>query len=271
MRVIGIFTAWGCEDWAPLAIQNHLKICDEIYVAIEPHCEELRRFKDNTFERIVEITDDRIKFLPKVGINNNPIVTKCDMLNLVLEFCEVGDILMLCDSDEFYDDGAVVEIQSVLDTEWDMLRVKDRFFCINFDWYVGGSHGRFWKIKTGARFYPSQHMMPDPIVVPTILENHPMFHYSMLTNPAMREVYWEAYGRNMQAEWQREVYMEWDLNATPEEMAKMAFKCYQISGVNSFWFNKGNIEQDYEPPYLLEFHGEHPVEELRRDDFRCKP
>ena len=268
MRVIGLFTSWGAEDWAPLAIKNHLKICDVIYVAIEPHCEELRRFRDNTFERIAEIDDERIKFLPKVEINNNPIVTKCDMLNVVLNYVETGDVLMLCDSDEFYDDNAVTEIHSMLDAEWDMLRVKDRFFCINFDWYVGGSHGRFWKIKPGARFYPSQHMSPEPLVVPTILNASPMYHYSMLTNPEMREVYWECYGRHMQAEWQREVYMKWDLDATPEEMAKLAFQCYKISGTNAFWFNSSNITQDYEPPYLREYLGKHPVEELRKDDFR---
>jgi hypothetical protein len=262
MKTVGLFTGWGCEEFAVRAIENHLRICDTMLVSIQEHDDSMLEFGDSTYERVaIEFANDpRVKIIPKVFGRGRIDSVKCMILNEMLSYVSTGDIVMLCDADEFYDEGAIAEIKKALtEDDWDMLRVKDRFFCFNMDWYVGSSHGRFIRVKHGSKFYPTQQYIPAPNNVKTILEDNPMFHYSMLMNPEYRRVFWEDEGKHHMVSWLNNIYMRWDLNANLGDMRKLAEANYIITGTKGFWFNK-NVDEDEHAPYLYRFEGRHPDE-----------
>ena len=271
MKVIGFHTSWGCSEWAVRSLYNHLRICDEILVSVQAHDEIMVPFGDDTYERIaIEFAnDERVKIIPEVFGRGNINTVKCLILNEMLTYVAPGDVVMLCDADEFYDDNSIKEIQSEIDGDWDMLRVYDRFFCINMNYYVGGSHGRFWRIKSNAKFYPTQNLVPVPVNVKTILEDNPMFHYSMLQSMERRIAYWtsDSARDSVQIEWIKNIYNKWNPEGTLDEIRDMAEKNYQLTGNRGFWFNSG--VREHETEYLFRYNGQHP-EEIEFSNFRNK-
>ena len=262
MKTVGMFTAFGCAEWAVRALENHLNICDEILVSIQAHDDCMVQFADDTYERIaIEFANDqRVKIIPKIAVRGNINTVKCVILNEMISYTEVGDILMLCDADEFYDENAVKEIKKTFNEDWDMLRIHDMFFMFNFDWYVKSSHGRFWRRKHGAQFYPTQNMQPKANKVKLILEDSPMHHYSMLQSTDRREAYWgsDSARSGVAIEWLNKIYKKWNPDATLDEIRGMAEENYCLTGNRGVWFNKGVTEE--ETQFLFRYKGEHPNE-----------
>jgi len=260
MKITGFYFAWACEDWVLKSIANKLKICDEIFVSVQAHTPQMALLADKTESLVANLGDKRVHMVPQIPLSGNIDVTKCKILNSMLELVCTGDTIMLCDSDEFYDDNAIKEIkEETAKDDWDMIRVHDRFFCINMNWYLGGSHGRFWKVKQGSKFYPTQNILPEPLNVKLILEDNPMFHYSMLMPLEYRKAFWESEQKWHMVEWLDKIYTKWNLDAISSEMKELASENYRITGHDGFWFNGGVDELDM-PPYLHRFEGSHPEE-----------
>lgn len=264
MRVIGMFTAWGCRDWAVAALRNHLKICDVIWIAIKPHAEEFLKYQDETW---FDIKDEfggngRVELVHGYDPGHaNPNYNKCGLLNriITLSNAQEGDILMLCDSDEFYNDAAVAELKGEFTrNDWDMLQVCDMFFCVDMEHIVKSSHGRFWRYQRGGCFAPTQNMQPFPQKRKLALKNNRMFHYSMLINPDMRKTYWGLTSEPHKSEWFDRVYSPWDPD-DEKKGEKLARMNEQITGHKGFWMNSG-VDEICGWPYLYEFDGKHPEE-----------
>ena len=276
MKVIGAFTAWGCQDFATKALLNHLKICDVIYINVSAHSPRMERFADKTLSDVRNLASkmpDRLKMVRNQEQASNPDITKCRILNEILNYADPGDVLMLCDADEFYSEDSVEELMlEFAKDDWDMLRVFDRFFCINLWHYVNSSHGRFWRISARSKFYPTQNMSPSAENIKTVLADAPMFHYSLLTNLAMRREFWRSEERYMQVDWLNKIYQKWPYPFKMDKIKKLAELNYQITGNRGFWFNAG-VDELSSAPYLKTFDGQHPKEIQEsdlvfREDFR---
>lgn len=263
MATIGMYTTWGNADMSIKALKNHLKICDKIFVSIEAHSLALEKYADSSYDDIVEFSKDNpIKIIPPLGVAkeyNHPDSAKCAILNYMLRFVTPGDVLMLCDSDEFYSTDAIEEIKEhIKKTDWDFMRIHDMFFCINLDWYVKGSHGRFWRMKPGTRFFPTQNVFPAPVITRMILKDNPMFHLSMLIGEGQRRDFWVSEKQDNKVLWLDNIYTKWDLHG---DNSKLAWKNYSITGNHGFWMNTG-VEEAEKPTYLFYRDFELP-EELR--------
>ncbi len=253
MAVIGMCTAWGNSDLAIRALRNHLKICDQILVSVEAHSKSLVKYEDDTLEKVMEFAKEKpVKVIPFMGVAktcNNPDTAKPPILNYMLRFVNNGDIVMMCDSDEFYSDEAISEIKEHFkQTDWDFTRIHDMFFVKDTEHYVKGSHGRFWRIKQGSEFHPTQNIYPPPVITRTILEDNPMCHLSLLVNEEMRRDYWESEGKTLQVEWWDKVYLPWNVDGDNEHLIH---KNYTLTGNKGIWMNSG-VEEGPKPSCVFE-------------------
>jgi hypothetical protein len=270
-KVIGLMTAWAAADWIVPAIHNHLKICDRILVYIGPFHRDFKKFDIHleTFETARDefYNNSRVIFLlpnQHVGTDGNEAF-KCSILLKMLRsgIVSCGDIAMICDVDEFYDDNAIAELQEeFLKEDWDQLNVVSRFFCINMGWYVRSDHPRFFQVNSDAfHFVPTQKPIPLRKSVKMVLENNPMFHYSMLMGLEFKRVHWQTEKINFhpnKLRWLDELYAHYDPNDI--ELCKaLGEKNKEYFGCMGFWL-KDTVQAPADPPYLFKYEGEHPSE-----------
>jgi hypothetical protein len=279
-KVIGLMTAWAAEDWIVPAINNHLKICDEMiiasvpfhpkFVALDPMAKTLEKLTDTFY------SNKKITIMPfracKASDGNESF--KCEILNRMLQvqLPDQGDILMICDVDEFYDDLAIAELQEeFLKNDWDRLDVCSRFFCINMQWHVNSDHPRFIKYND-RRFYfkPTQNPVPYRKFIKKILSENPMFHYSMLMSLAFKRTHWETEKINFnrkKLQWLNELYANYD-PTNIERCKALGEKNKQYFGRKGFWL-KNTVVESPDPPYLFQYTGPHPIE-IERSPMRNK-
>lgn len=267
-KVIGLMTAWAAPEWIVPAIYNHLKICDKIVVCIVPFHKLFIQF-DPAY-RTLEIvkrefyTNSRVIFVN--SFQKEPVKTlgneqfKCNILNMMLKLgvTHYNDILMICDVDEFYDHNAIAELQEeFLKEDWDQLDVKSRFFCINMEWYVASDHPRFIRVNSRDFYFkPTQKPVPLRQAVKIVLQDHPMFHYSMLMGLDFKRVHWQTEKINYHADklrWLDEVYALWNQN-DPELCERLSTVNEKFFGVHGFWLKKTA------KPFLARYRGHHPDE-----------
>lgn len=275
-KVIGFFTAWGNQQWAVPALHNHLKICDEIFVSVEPHHPGMKCFEDDTYKLLrEEFKDDkRVRFFPYVGVaddyirhssDSNPNVGKCLLLNKFLKYAAKDDILMICDSDEFYGEEAVKELKYwTVKGGWDSLSVHNNFFCINTDWYMEAMHRRMFRNKDNSRFFPTQNFQPQPFRTVQALEKNPMCHASMLFPLSYKRKFWETEDRPMQVTWLNDIYEKW---VPGEANTELIDKNYRLTGNKGFWFTEDNMGAPMSSPWLYKYEGEWP-EEIEKSGIR---
>jgi hypothetical protein len=270
MRVIGLMCAWACEDWINPAIENHLRICDEIYVNISAHHHLFNKFRDKTrlyANKKWEGNKD-VKLMEGSGVNKRDDVAgvaKARILNRMIyeSHAKPGDILMICDTDEFYNLKAVAELMRLFKQhDWEMLSVRDMMFVLKGNWYVLTEHNRFFRFDKGFYFLPTQRPVPAPAVKRIVLNDCPMYHYSMLVPMEYRKVFWQmdlaCTNRSKlksRLDWIDRIYLKWE----PDNLVKcraLARKNQDITGNYGFWFH-GEVKEKPEPPYLFEYSGEH--------------
>jgi hypothetical protein len=264
-------TAWAAADWIVPVIYNHLKICDKILVYIGPFHPDFERF-DKGKETLKAARQEfynnsRVIFLdaevPRKTTGNEYF--KCGVLLKMLQSGIVrrGDIAMICDVDEFYDDNAIAELQEeFLKEDWDQLDVCSRFFCINMSWFVKSDHPRFFRVNSNDfHFIPTQKPIPLRKSVKMVLHDNPMFHYSMLMGLDFKRVHWQTEKINYHANklrWLDELYAKYD----PENIDLCKIFAEQNRGYfgrKGFWL-KDSVQESPDPPYLFHYDGEHPAE-----------
>jgi hypothetical protein len=140
--------------------------------------------------------------------------------------------------------------------------VKSRFFCINMSWFVNSDHPRFFRINSNAfHFIPTQKPIPLRKSVKIVLQDNPMFHYSMLMGLDFKRVHWQTEKINYHPNkllWLDEVYANYD----PSDMERckiLGERNKKYFGCKGFWL-KDTVEAPAYPPYMYNFKGEHPAE-----------
>src|SRR5579872_640835 len=102
-KFIGLICAWGVEDWIKLAITQAINFCDEVIVSVGPHCNQVEKYEDKTFE-ICKSFENQIKLEPVIYTGNHN-TTKAKTMSAMLKnsaFFNPGNWVILLDVDEFY-------------------------------------------------------------------------------------------------------------------------------------------------------------------------
>lgn len=259
MKIIGFFTAWACEDWIEYSIKQAIELVDELIVCISPHSKYFERIKDNTFIIAKKhLNNSKVKLLRhNYDSNKTADENKCDILNKMLQISEnieKGNLIWILDADEFFSKEAIKEIKDYLNNnnDFDEIEFKSRFFCINLNYYVMSSHIRIFKIKTTICYFtPTQRFNPPPLKKIILLNNNPMFHYSMLTGEQMRGIYWSSTEKWLI--WYMKIYKSYD----PLNEDFWMKKNQLITGKYRFWVTSENIVEKNNHG-LFKYDGKHP-------------
>ncbi len=239
MKIIGLLSAWACEDWIDLAITQALDLVDELIISIGYYHKFFKAIEDKTINKVKKhLNNEKIKIVETYcDKNNSKVENRRRTLNLMLEASdniEVGNIIWLFDADEFYSKEAIEEIMNFIKKEdFDVIIVKDYMFCINFDYYIILYHERIFKI-TNKNFYffkPTQIFWPPPKKKAILLENNPMFHYSLLLGEQIKGIQWILEGLPLSVLWYRKIYRNYD----PSNEDFWMKKNQELIGNYRFW------------------------------------
>ena len=263
MKIIGLLTAWACEDWIEYSIKQALEIVDELIISIGPYNKFFKKIADKTLNIALKYKDNnKIKFVPTVYITKELRRTysrnRCATLNQMLKKSDnnkEGNVIWLLDADEFFSQKAIKIIENFLTyQDFDSISLKTRFFCIDLNHYIELYHKRIFKIKDSKMYFtPTQKINPKSQIKIRLLDNEPMFHYSLLTGEQIRCIFWfgeDAYDRLI---WYYKIYKKYDIS---DEI--YWFKKNEVITRNfGFWFHTHVKEKDGRG--LFEYNGKHPI------------
>jgi len=273
MKVYGLFTGWACKKWVNPAIGNHLKLVDEVHVMIAAHNSIFEKLEDGTLEAAKEKWADNPRVVfhsPKPG-NIKAVCdqTKCILLNQMLGDIspEPGDIILILDSDEFYDDAAIAEIKDKFDGyKWDAIAFKAKYFAVNMGWFVVQDDlQRMFRVrevkdwrKDKFHFKPTQRPVPRALDKQWLLAKNPLFHYSLLSPLEYKIIHWttEKYPDPRKKDWIENIYGRWDPE-DPELCTSLAKANKMAPG--RFYVNR-DMGENPRSPYLFRYIGPHPKE-----------
>lgn len=270
--IIGIITMWGCQDFAPLAIKQAIKYCDEIFVCVNAHSKNLLKFEDNTLE-IAKSFDINI-------VNFNSQATHLEIKSKILNLClskskyfDIGNWVWILDSDEYYSTEHYTALKdlinsSIFNQTFDQICVSEKYFYINMQHYLKAEHNRLFRINSLTdKFYPMQRWPSKKCFKFNVLD---MFHYCMLINPYMKIEQWKTEYPNTnqqnKIDWITKIYKNYDLN-NEEYWIKENEKLF---GIKSPLLNSSAISDNGR---LYKYEGSHPklIEEkgfTKIEDFR---
>jgi len=122
MNKIGFMQIYNEEAWVSCAITQAMQICDKLIIAEGsqfanfPNLPE--RSNDGTLEaiatKIIEYPG-RIELRKTVRKHPNYRVNQCENFNNALDSCQVGDVFIPLDADEFYDDRLLLELPKLME------------------------------------------------------------------------------------------------------------------------------------------------------------
>lgn len=274
MRLIGISCAWGCDDWMLPFLSNATKFVDELWLAVSCSHPAFMAIEDNTQKTAEDFATHcpNLKLFKTPNITNPNVVfegVRCGVLNGMVQAAspEKGDVVMIIDSDELYDDCGIRGVRDFLhNTQFDLGLVNGLNFCINMNHYViSPSMPRLFRVTDPKwKFQQTQRPVP-PLKNKTMVSV--MYHYQMLFNPAYKKLHWplsQVYNPKpgkIKKAWFEQIYMNWDV--AHEEIWKE--KNNTLTGHLGFWHNSDFIEETNGG--LISFTGLHP-EEIEKSHLR---
>lgn len=261
MKIVGLLTAWASEDWIQYSIEQALELVDELIISIGPYNEYYKKIKDKTLILAKKYENYKnVKIMGSVcKTNNTRKKNRCETLNEMLklsENIEEGNLIWILDCDEFYSEEAKEEIFNFIEENEDFEGIKfaDRFFCLNFDYYIPALHYRIKKIKSkNPYFTPTQKLNPRPKKISILLKDNPMFHYSMLVGEPLRVILWlldDEYDRCL---WYKKIYQKYN----PQNEEFYWKKNKKITGNYGFWHTQENV-RGQSIKGILKYNGKHP-------------
>lgn len=263
-KLIGLLTAWGAKDWIKPAIRQAKEYCDEVLVFVGAYTEPLKQFEDDTYKIVSEFQD--IKLFTEANLTSYS-ESRAEVFNMMLnhsEYYRPGNWLWILDVDEFYPETSYKKIKEIISEDnYNTITVEEKFFLINMWHYLHSSHRRLFRIGVEnmvpwdrLRFRPTQKWFQFNRKEFTLPRERGMFHYSLLTNPNMREVQWRTeYPDTEQAhkvKWLTKIYKNYDLS--DEDLWLKRNK--EISGIYSPWMAEGMKPKD--DGKLFRYNGEQP-------------
>lgn len=200
-KLIGLVPGLYVEEWIEPAIEQALHYCDDVVVSIGAMVPELQVLQDRTMERAQKY-GDRVKFVPPY-VGHSFVNARGPTLNAMMEasIAEVGDWLWLLDTDEFYFPQTVQKIREVMATETNLqtMTLGAKFFFINMTRHLHAKHPRLFKIThKGVNFKNSASQnwqgRGEDLGIPLDPDDDQfgMFHYSLLTSPKYRRLFWDT-------------------------------------------------------------------------------
>lgn len=258
MKIIGIITAWGNEDWIEAAIKQGLNLCDELHVCVTAHSDRMLKYEDETYN-IVKRYESEIKLL-EYNKRSFHAPTKADILNTCMlssEYFKEGNWIWILDVDEFYLEDVLPFIKKVISADiCDKMHVEARFFYINTKHYLRSEHDRLFRINDRSnKFFPTQ-QWPHATKVLTIPLDFGMFHYSMLMSPYFKMDFWKSeYLGNVQnhkTEWLDKIYRNYDLNNEEYWLGENK----ELSGNYGPWISDAFVPD--KDGTLFRYSGKHP-------------
>jgi len=275
-KIIGLLKAWGAKDWIRPAIKQALEYCDEVIVSIGAYTPRLGEFEDDTYNICKEYRD--IKLLKYEVSKQYVCQAVADAHNNMLKISELhgqGNWLWILDVDEFYPDSAYEEIKTIIESnKYDFIGVEEKFFFINMQHYLEGSHWRLIRVEDTKDFFVSVNDWSRKPKAPYLLPRRTgMFHYSMLADTRIHRVRWETeYPGTAQphkVKWLDKIYLNYEF----EKEDYWIEQNLKMFGIKSPWFNKGFTPN--EDGKLFIYTGQHPkfIEEIghpKVKDFRRK-
>jgi len=278
-KIIGIVKAWGAEDWIRPAIKQALEYCDEVAVIVAPFHHTLEKFADSTYDICKEYRDIRlIDFKPSEQYVSS---ATAETLNHMLETSPlhaIGNWIWILDSDEFYTEAAYKEIKSAIASDqYNSIGARTKVFLINMQRYLKTvDFWHYWRLikieDMGYRFKPAQNWSQKLERPHLLSKENEMFHYSLLTNMAVRLAWWriesapdDTHPRKIK--WLKEIYLKYDL----EDEDYWLIENLKLNGIKSPWITVGWMPD--KNGRLLKYEGRHPefIEETelpKISDFR---
>lgn len=272
-KIIGLVVAWGAELWIKPAVEQALEYCDEVILSVSCFTENLKKFKDNTYN--IAKTYKDIEIIQYTGTSTH-VQIKYVVLNEMLKKTKNYDAnnwIWILDVDEFYPERSFREIKEIIEEEeFDQIKMESKFFLIDMRHYLKSHHMRLFRIKKDKmnKFTPTQHWQGGRKVFTIPIENG-MFHYSLLTNPYMRKAQWKTeYPNTIQlrkTKWLDKIYLNYDLK-NEEYWINENLKMF---GVKSPYFFNGCLPD--KDGKFFNYEGKHPkfIEEVgltKIKDFR---
>jgi len=253
--------AWACEDWIELAIEQGLELVDELIIAIGAFHPYFKKIEDRTYMKAKKyFNNKKIKIVETLcNPKNNADQNRAATANYILKesgLIEVGDVVWTLDADEFYSKEAIREIgEYIKNNDFEEIYVKDRMFCINFNYYIDFEHARLLKIKDyHTHFKPPQRIYPRPKEKVVILEKNPMFHYSMLMGEQMKGIQWMLEGISQAVIWYKKIYNNYD----PENETLWLKKNQELTGNYRFWRDDHKGIEEKNGHGFFRYDGKHP-------------
>jgi len=262
-KLIGVLTGWACEEWIEPAIKQAIKYCDEVFVCIGAHSDNLLKFEDRTAE-IAYKYKDIVRFL-KVNSRSHHAIIKAGILNFALKeakYNDIGNWVWILDSDEFYDNFTYKFIKFCLtdiknrNLDVSCMSFDSKYFYINMYKYILSCHDRVFKITSEKDYFRPTQSWTAPGRRVRIRDKFNMFHYGMCTDHFVKEEQWKSEypgtQQNHKVEWLNKIFKNYDLNDEDYWIQKN----YELSGTKGpFIVNEFSPDENGR---LYTYNGKHP-------------
>ena len=276
MKLVGLLCCFVMEDWIEMSIRQGVEMVDELIVAIGPFNDFFLKLADKTEEIAEKFKGhEKIKFVNTV---NHPLNSRkenrCATLNkmMLAADLEIGDVIWILDADEYFTQTAIKTIRDFISDEnniFDLITLQERYFAINMRYYVTAHHKRLYKIKKlPVYFTPTQFFHPKPKIRVHLLDDDPMFHYSLLTGEQIKGTRWMSDDLNLMFTWYRCIQNKYD----PDDEENWKKTNLKITGNYGFYHKEAHFGEK-EGGGLFRYNGPHPpiIENsplIKIEDFR---
>jgi len=266
MRKLGVMSIWGREDFVLPALEQALDLVDEVAVTVCCMHPALEKFRDRSRDLALGFArgEPRVHYLemlPNYSLKWE--VHMSEVLNALLDALrpESGDIVWLLDCDEFYNEAAQAEIAERIESDdsFSSLRLKSYMVGPDFYHYLISWHTRIHRHRNGRKFIPTSFYAPIDPNPPVILENCPMFHYSLACSSEMKQTFWLVERglptppeQQAKADWVDKVYKGYDTSDQSRSLEQAQIE----TGRHRFWF--GDNIQEVEGGGLFKLTERHP-------------
>ena len=275
-RILGVMPIWAREDFVLPALEQALTLVDQLAVSVcclHPYLEKFEDSSRSIVEDFAAKNPDRVTFVakpdipPRNPLNDRPAWSErmSHLLNCLLSHLnpQDNDLVWLLDVDEFYTGEAVEEIFDWIseNKNFTSLRFASRFFGPDFTHYIKHGHTRLYRHWPGRKFIPtSYYSSVDKSSEVTILEENPMFHYSLMVPWEMKYDFWEvetglpvSRPQLSKARWVTNQYFMWKLDGDNTNVIAYNKK---LTGHAGFWFSDNVVEDAGGVPFV--YNGKHP-------------
>jgi len=160
---LGFAHAYNEKDWIGYTIDQAMKICDKLLIVEGSRFLCFNELPARSDDGTLDIISDKMRAYPNRievwpdGCDKGSFRENVTANNHVaLARCKIGDYFILCDSDEFYTDSFIDDMNEAMrEGELDYMNWTGLQFAFGFKWvYVDQVKTAFLKKISGAHFAP---------------------------------------------------------------------------------------------------------------------